>query len=123
MGSVCGMLNKSKSNINSLQTDFQSRHDAELNNLLYSSYFHRVAACGLCAIYRFYKLGVESYKIVGRSENPDGIIEDVKMVRDNLKIAETCSSEQEYLEKMILPKNSRVSCKMGLGCYYPEIRF
>ena len=122
-GSVCGMLNNISYNINSAKRDFQSQHNIELNNMLYTSCFHRAAACGLCALYQFYHLGINSYKIVGRSENADGIINDVKMIKENLKIIESCSSEQEFLEKMIMPKNSRISCKMGLSCYYPEIRF
>lgn len=122
-GSVCGMLNNINYNINSATDDFQSQHDIELNNMLYTSCFHRAAACGLCALYRFFHLGIGSYKIVGRSENADGIINDVKMIKENLKIIENCSSEEEFLKNMIMPKNSRISCKMGLSCYYPEIRF
>jgi putative protease len=122
-GSVCGMLNMSKFQICSDGEDFESRHNTELNHMLYTGCFHRAAACGLCALYRFAKLGISSYKIVGRSEQADGIIKDVLMIKKNLEIATACSSEAEYLEKMALPENSLVACKMGLSCYYPEIRF
>ncbi len=122
-GSICGMLNTIQCNINSDEDDFHSQHDIELNNMLYTSCFHRAAACGLCALYRFYHLGIGSYKIVGRSENADRIINDVKMIRMNLEIIKSCASEEEYLQKMLMPSNSRISCKMGLSCYYPEIRF
>lgn len=122
-GSICGMLNGSLYRTNARDTDFKSQHDFELNNSLYVKCFHRIAACGLCALYRFYKLGVSAYKIVGRSENPKGIITDVKIVKENLKIIESCSSEEEYLKKMKMPENARDACKLGLSCYYPEIRF
>ena len=122
-GSICGMLNGSLYRTNARDTDFKSQHDFELNNSLYVKCFHRIAACGLCALYRFYKLGVSAYKIVGRSENPNGIITDVKIVKENLKIIESCSSEEEYLKKMKMPENARDACKLGLSCYYPEIRF
>ncbi len=122
-GSICAMLNQSKCNINSDFHTFRAQHDIELNNNLYTSYFHRRAACGLCALYRFYKLGIGSYKIVGRSERPEGIIKDVKIIKENLKIIESCNSEEEYLQKMLMPDNARIVCKMGLNCYYPEIRF
>jgi len=122
-GSVCGMLNMAKFQICSDGEDFESRHNTELNHMLYTGCFHRAAACGLCALYRFSKLGIGSYKVVGRSEQADGIIQDVRMIKENLKIAKECTTEAEYLEKMLLPENSFMACKMGLGCYYPEIRF
>ncbi len=122
-GSVCGMLNSCSTNICSSLSDFKSQHDIELNNMLYVRNFHRVASCGLCALYRFVKMGIASYKVVGRSELIHGILEDVKLIKQNLAIIESCSSEEEYLEKMAMPKNARVACKMGLNCYYPEIRF
>ena len=49
--------------------------------------------------------------------------EDIRLLCDNVSIAETCTSESEYLERKILPPNSERVCSMGLNCYYPEIRF
>lgn len=122
-GSVCGNLNNSSKSISCIKKGFKTQHDVELNDMLYVKFFHRMGACGLCALYRFVKMGIGSYKIVGRSERPDGIIEDTKMIIENIKIIESCNSEKEFLEKMKFPKDSRVECKMGFSCYYPEVRF
>ena len=122
-GSVCGVLTRGIYRTAALDGDFKTQHDFELNNKLYTTCFHGAAACGLCALYRFYKLNVSAYKIVGRSERPDDIIADVKMVKRNIEIIKNCSTEEEYLEKMIKPENAKEACKLGLSCYYPEVRF
>ena len=122
-GSTCSMLNNAQCSINSSFSGFKMRHAIELNHELYGKWFHKVAACGLCALYRFYHMGIGSYKIVGRSENPNGIMNDARIVRENLSIVASCKNEEEFLERMILPHDSLQACKLGLSCYYPEIRF
>lgn len=121
-GSMCSTLCNGKSEIYGTKNDFKSKHDAELNDLIYTGPFH-AAACGLCSIYRFVQLGIAAGKIVGRTEEWEKICSDIKMVQRNVEIAKTCSSEEEYLEKMELPENEKQMCKLGLSCYYPEVRF
>ncbi|MBO5889235.1 MAG: U32 family peptidase [Clostridia bacterium] len=122
-GSMCGVLTRGLYRTDAIDGNFKTQHDYELNNTLYTTCFHGAAACGLCAIYRFSKLGISAYKIVGRSERPSDIIADVKMVKHNLEIAKNSSSEEEYLKKMKMPENAKDACKLGLSCYYPEVRF
>ncbi len=122
-GSTCAMLNNASTMMLARKSDFSSRHNIELNNIVYTKGLHKAGACGLCAIYRFVKMNIHSFKIVGRSEIKYGILEDVKTVKENIKIARSCQTEAEYLEKMIMPSKQIVQCKMGLSCYYPEIRF
>lgn len=122
-GSVCGMLNHAAKHIFSVNGNFDAQHEVELNELLYSNMYHGFSACGLCALYRFLNMGIEAYKIVGRAEQINGIVEDIKLVKENIRIAKQCKSEQEYLNTMKLIPISRQACKLGLGCYYPEIRF
>lgn len=122
-GSVCGAVNRASSHLIAEEDTFKKRNENELNNMLYSTCYHRAAACGLCALYRFVKLGISAYKIVGRAEWPEGIIRDIGKTKRNIEIAELCSSEEEYLEKMEMPDDAREACKLGLGCYYPEIRY
>ncbi len=122
-GSLCGTLNRASLNIISKEKGFKKRHDIELNSILYTQYYHHISACGLCALYRFVKMGIYAYKIVGRNDMPEGICKDIEIVKKNIEIAKKCKSEDEYLEKMLIQDRSFIGCKKGLGCYYPEVRF
>lgn len=121
-GATCAMLRSHKKNIISTRKDFNHRHDIALNEQIYNKFFHN-DACAMCALYRLIKMGVNSLKIVGRADNSHAVCKDIEITRRNIQIAESCSSEMEYLEKMIFPFNSIKNCCMGLSCYYPEVRF
>ena len=122
-GSICGALNHGKVSIFDKQTDFANQHETELNNLLYREGLHRHAACGLCALYRLVKMNISAYKIVGRAEPVANILHEIHVSKKNIEIALSSSCEEEFLKNMILPDNKIYACKMGLGCYYPEVRF
>ena len=122
-GATCGMLKGTQQIICSTRKDFEGRNEVEFNNILYKNFFHLCASCGLCALYRFVKMNIYAYKIVGRNDSPGEVATDVDIIRRNIEIAKKCQSEEEYLLKMLLPANSYVGCKKGLGCYYPEVRF
>ena len=121
-GSTCGAVRTCERQVLVRDGDFQTRHDAELADYLYSRAFHQ-NACGLCAIWRFMQLGITSVKVVGRADDTGGLQRDVELVRRNRAIAATCGCEREYLERMELPGNARDVCRMGFSCYYPEVRF
>jgi len=121
-GSTCGSLKALRKQIFSGSADFHSKHEIELNDMLYHNYFHR-DACGMCALYRMHQNGVTSLKIVGRADDPGSVAEDIRLTKENLKIMASCSCEQEYLDNMIFPHSSYTQCKLGLSCYYPEVRF
>lgn len=76
-------------------------------------------ACGLCAIYRLIKANVTAAKIVGRADRTEELAKDIYYVKRNIAIAESCNSEKEYLEKMMIPDRWKMAC--GLSCYYPEV--
>lgn len=90
--------------------------------MLLHNVFH-FYACGLCSVYRFVQLGIKAGKIVGRTDNYEEICEDIKLICENVKIAKSCESEEEYLSRMIFLKKSQIMCKMAMGCYYLESRF
>ena len=119
---ICTTLGNSTCEITSLKEGTTVEEDMELNHMLYHKEFHS-SACGLCSIYRFVKLGITAGKIVGRAENYEDICKDIRLMCDNVEIAKTCTSEKEYLERMILPFSSTELCSRGLNCYYPEIKF
>ena len=94
---------------------------ARENNGAYGR-FHR-AACGLCAVWRFERMGVSAAKIVGRSDDSECILRDIETIRRNVEIARDCGSEREFLSRMHVPPERAAACGEGLNCYYPEVRF
>ena len=92
------------------------------NNYLYKDLFH-AAACAQCAVWRFLRAGVSALKVVGRVDDPDQVLKDVSITRENIKTAQDCATEAEYLSRMVIPGGSLAYCAGGMSCYYPEIRF
>lgn len=122
MCSFCLSLREAHNDIVMEDGAFSQQSAAELNNQLYQQWFHYYS-CGLCAIYHFLSMNITAGKIVGRGESWENICREIQLVRQNITIAVQCSSNEEYLEKMVIPGDKRERCKMGLSCYYPEVRF
>lgn len=122
LSSVCSTLCRSQHDIFLEEDNFRNRHDAELNNHVFCNDFHNIT-CGVCSIYRFVKMGIAAGKIVGRSDDLENICNDIQLVKQNVEIAKECNSQEEYLERMVFPRGREDICKMGLSCYYPEMRF
>ena len=101
---------------------FEDYHDVDVNDYLYRSAFH-IEACAMCALYRLKAIGINSLKIVGRADECDSVCKDIQLTKKNMEIADKCKTETEYLEKMIYPDNFPQKCRMGISCYYPEVRF
>lgn len=120
--SICGCLRNSEISTNIATKDRLESKKVKENNYLYSREFHNIS-CGLCSIYRFVKLGIAAAKIVGRSDEWQNICNDISLVKQNVEIAKFCTSQEEYLRKMVWPNHHEEVCKNGLSCYYPEIRF
>lgn len=121
-GATCAFIrNHSKETISDYKS-FDEKHALNLNDYLYNEAFHR-ETCGMCALYRMKVMGISSLKIVGRSDQYKAVCEDIRLAKKNIKIVEQASSEQEYLDHMILPENAKRKCLSGLSCYYPEVRF
>ncbi len=74
------------------------------NAQAYDASIIRPAACarsiGSC------RAGVTTAKIVGRSDDSAYILRDIEAVVRNVAIARTCASEQEYLERMRVPRRA-----------------
>lgn len=120
--SICSGLKKSRNIYHMSNNDFHTKQNMDLNNNLFRHYFHNFS-CGLCSIYEFIEAGITTCKIVGRYDEWREVCEDIRMVKENIKIAKECKSQEEYLESMNMPKRQNEMCKMGLSCYYPEIRY
>lgn len=120
--SICGSLRNSQIAMKIIDRDGLVQEAVQTNNHLYCKEFHNIA-CGLCSIFRFVKLGIAAAKIVGRSDEWESICNDISLVKQNVELAKTCTSQEEYLGKMIWPDNQEEVCKEGLSCYYPEMRF
>ena len=87
---------------------------------LYFNDFH-MHACGLCALWDFEQLGINAYKVVGRSDDVEAICTDIGLVARNVEIARDCESRQQYLENMQPPAWADIVCDRGLNCYYPDV--
>lgn len=97
--------------------------DAEATSRLYCDRFHE-NACGLCALWRLVRAGVSTFKVVGRSDDPETMDGDIRLAARDLAIARSCATEEAYLERMERPRGAeRARCDRGLNCYYPEVRF
>lgn len=120
--SLCGMLAHSERKILTNDNDFMRNQEYRVNSLLYNKYYRKLS-CAICALYDFVHMGVKSGKIVGRADEQDFIIKDVKLVKKNIEIAQNSVSREEFLQKMIFPPYFEQSCNLGYSCYYPEIRF
>ena len=93
------------------------------NERLLNEDYHR-RTCGLCALWRLERLGVDAYKVVGRSDDVDDLCFDAALVVRNAALAHACATEEEYLEQMERPRDPATLCGMhGLSCYYPDIRY
>ena len=65
--------------------------------------------------------GVSACKVVGRLDNHNRVLEDIRLVKDNLNIAMSCKTREEYFEKVIIPNNYKEYCA-SYSCYYPDVR-
>ncbi len=121
-GATCAFIRHHPKTFMTGIKDFGRRRLVDENNKLYNEDFHD-HTCGLCALYDLNKSGVGSLKIVGRSDNPRGIIDDIHLIRDNIEVLDSSGSRKDYLKNMVLPGDSSRLCYSGLSCYYPEVRF
>ncbi len=78
-------------------------------------------ACGLCGIYQMVKANITACKVVGRLDMHDKVLEDIRIVRDNIVIAKSVSSENEYFSNMRVSPDCTRKNKNGYSCYFPEI--
>ena len=74
-------------------------------------------ACGLCALFRLSRC-VDSLKIVGRNADLNSILSDIQLAKQNLEMALECLSEDEFMRKMIRPKDAEIRCRNHSNCYY-----
>lgn len=121
-GALCENIRRSKCKVGGCQDSFRLRQKVSINETCYNSLF-QITACGVCAIYRLLSMSISAVKIVGRADEKKKVLEDIRLVQENIKIAKQCSSESEYLEKMVFPTNRNQICFRGNSCYFPEVRF
>lgn len=94
---------------------------AQENEALLNGYYHK-RTCGLCALWRFERLGIAAYKVVGRGDDIDDLCSDAALVVRNARIARECETEHAYFQRMEQPRDPETLCGYaGLSCYYPEV--
>lgn len=117
-GGICSSIRKAKKHF--VVTERSYREQLKQTHTLYDHCLYKYA-CAMCAIYRMVHVGISACKVVGRVDKPDQVLEDIKLVNKNRNIAVRCSSEREFLEKMVLPNDYKNICEHGYSCYFPEI--
>ncbi len=121
-GSTCSYIKNSEKMIVSIYKGFEAQNAIEMNDYFYNKEFH-FEACGMCALYRLNKIGIKSLKIVGRADDYESVCHDIDVTRRNIEIMNNSISEEDYLNKMIFPRKTTITCRMGMSCYYPEVRY
>ena len=122
-GALCTYLDRSKPRYCGLPERSFAAHDAAVfNHLFFSQVFHK-SACGICAIWDLMQMGIHAGKIVGRADGAESIEEEMTLLNRNLNLAASCSSREEYLSQLLLPRRYDNMCYQGCSCYYPEIRY
>ena len=99
---------------------FKEQYSADINHYIYSKYLLN-NACSLCAIYDFINIGIDSIKIVGRELPYEDVYNACKIMNKMIKIAESCQSKEEYINKLKNETVKKFDCYWGFQCYYPEI--
>ena len=84
------------------------KQNFERKNIAYRTKYHR-EACGICCLKFFYEIGVSSVKIVGRNDEMNSVINDVKCVRKYMDMIEAG-------EEFIVEKTGK--CFENYNCYY-----
>jgi len=114
-GGMCKFSLSNKWNINMDVDLYNENHDVYSNSLL--NY-----GCGICAIYDFLEIGVNSIKITGREFDVDFILYVCKTIFEIRELAAKSHSKNEFianLNKFKLIK--KLNCENGLECFYPEL--
>lgn len=117
VGALCDYCRKTKPAF--YRTDYDALSNQEKEYLEGQSYTYNhllMHACAQCALYQM-KGCVDSLKIVGRAANEEKICSDISLAKKNLLIAEACTSNEEYLQKVV-PPNEGKWCTDYMNCYY-----
>lgn len=122
-GALCTYLDRARVSIQGASERSFTIHDEALfNHHVFSQAFHK-SACGLCAIWRFLRMGISAGKVVGRADGVASIMKGVSIILQNIRIASEAESEEAYLSRMVYPPMYDGACYQGLNCYYPEVRY
>ncbi len=122
LGGICRAVKEMDWNYCHLNGQKKENHlyNIEINHMIYNKY-HLNTACGLCALYQFINIGIDSFKIVGRELEGISITECIKKVYKCRDMAYHAHSEQEYIEMLDESGIRNYRCVCGYNCYYPEL--
>lgn len=73
--------------------------------------------CGICALYRLQKMGVQYGKLVSRGNFMEDTVEDILQLKRALQIVYTSKSEEEYIQKV---KQELFQEGCSNQCYYRD---
>jgi len=78
--------------------------------------------CGICAIPDFYRIGVDSLKIVGREASPFKKLASLKLVKSVVDKAKANLPKDQVIEKAQKLKGTPELCAGRWACYYRDFK-
>ena len=113
-GGTCKFSMDSQWKVNGDTASFNENHKS------YSKILEH--GCGLCAIFDFLEIGVDSIKITGRELDCKYILEICKNINDMINIAKKSSTKAEYISSISKKELvNKIKCDDGFDCFYPEL--
>lgn len=71
--------------------------------------------CGLCALFRLKQIGVKYCKLVSRGNYMEDTIQDIKVLKEAIRLIYLCESEKDYIKKI---KEQLFNSSCSHNCYY-----
>lgn len=75
------------------------------------------SGCGICALYKLSKMGIQYGKLVSRGNFMEETIEDIMELKRALRLVEESNSEEEYVKKV---KKELFEKGCSMQCYYRD---
>lgn len=120
-GAFCRFLNTCSFNFKKKDDTELTKEEKSIIDQTYSAFLNDYmnTSCGLCALWRLIKNGINACKVVGRVLPVERVKKDVSLVEKNIRIALNSRNEEEYLANMVRPDHLK-NCNNGYQCFYPN---
>mgnify|MGYP001093176161 CR=1 FL=1 len=74
----------------------------------------RKQPCNVCSLWDAVNSGIQFFKVVGRVRTAENLRDQITVLRENLLLAESSKTKEEYLQKVQRPD---ACCSMDVHCY------
>jgi putative protease len=91
------------------------------NHTEYARIFRR-NSCGLCAMWRLIRMGVDSCKLVGRENTAKQIQGELQVIAQTIRLALEADTEEKFLASIPTRFDDPTFCSYGYQCFFPQLR-